>query len=147
MMQVEIRIDESCAKPKIIIMTASMTEEINRVVAMLSENVPQIISGSKDDKVEVLEQANLIRIYASGGKVFAATDKGEYVLRLRLYELEERLDARQFVRISNSEIVNLRKVSNFDLSFTGTICVKLQDGTVTYVSRRYVPKIKKILGL
>ncbi|MCI8711540.1 MAG: LytTR family transcriptional regulator [Ruminococcus sp.] len=146
-MQVEIRIDESCAKPKIIIMTASMTEEINRVVAMLSENVPQIISGSKDDKVEVLEQANLIRIYASGGKVFAATDKGEYVLRLRLYELEERLDARQFVRISNSEIVNLRKVSNFDLSFTGTICVKLQDGTVTYVSRRYVPKIKKILGL
>lgn len=114
---------------------------------MLSENVPQIISGSKDDKVEVLEQANLIRIYASGGKVFAATDKGEYVLRLRLYELEERLDARQFVRISNSEIVNLRKVSNFDLSFTGTICVKLQDGTVTYVSRRYVPKIKKILGL
>ncbi len=147
MMQVEIRIDESCAKPKIIIMTASMTEEINRVVAMLSENVPQIISGSKDDKVEVLEQANLIRIYASGGKVFAATDKGEYVLRLRLSELEERLDARQFVRISNSEIVNLRKVSNFDLSFTGTICVKLQDGTVTYVSRRYVPKIKKILGL
>ena len=128
-------------------MTASMTEEINRVVAMLSENVPQIISGSKNDKVEVLEQTNLIRIYASGGKVFAATDKGEYVLRLRLYELEERLDARQFVRISNSEIVNLRKVSNFDLSFTGTICVKLQDGTVTYVSRRYVPKIKKILGL
>ena len=114
---------------------------------MLSENVPQIISGSKNDKVEVLEQTNLIRIYASGGKVFAATDKGEYVLRLRLYELEERLDARQFVRISNSEIVNLRKVSNFDLSFTGTICVKLQDGTVTYVSRRYVPKIKKILGL
>ena len=147
MMQVEIRIDESCAKPKIIIMTASMTEEINRVVAMLSENVPQIISGSKDDKVEVLEQANLIRIYASGGKVFAATDKGEYVIRLRLYELEERMDARQFVSISNSEIVNLRKVSNFDLSFTGTICVKLQDGTVTYVSRRYVPKIKKILGL
>ncbi len=147
MMQVEIRIDESCPKPKIIIMTASMTEEINRVVAMLSENVPQIISGSKNDKVEVLEQTNLIRIYASGGKVFAATDKGEYVLRLRLYELEERLDARQFVRISNSEIVNLRKVSNFDLSFTGTICVKLQDGTVTYVSRRYVPKIKKILGL
>ena len=147
MMQVEIRIDESCPKPKIIIMTASMTEEINRVVAMLSENVPQIISGSKNDKVEVLEQTNLIRIYASGGKVFAATDKGEYVLRLRLYELEERLEARQFVRISNSEIVNLRKVSNFDLSFTGTICVKLQDGTVTYVSRRYVPKIKKILGL
>ncbi len=146
-MQVEIRIDSSCTKPKIILMTAAMTEETNRLIAMLSEDVPHIISGSRDDKVEVLEQTDLIRVYAGNGKVFAVTDKGEYALRLRLYELEERLDARQFVRISNSEIVNLKKVSNFDLSFTGTICVKLQDGTVTYVSRRYVPKIKKILGL
>ncbi len=146
-MQVEIRIDSSCTKPKIILMTAAMTEETNRLIAMLSKDVPHIISGSRDDKVEVLEQTDLVRVYAGNGKVFAVTDKGEYALRLRLYELEERLDARQFVRISNSEIVNLKKVSNFDLSFTGTICVKLQDGTVTYVSRRYVPKIKKILGL
>ena len=95
----------------------------------------------------MLEQSSLIRVYANGGKVFAATDQGEYVLRLRLYELEERLDGQKFVRISNSEIINLGKVKNFDLSFTGTICVKLADGAVTYVSRRYVSKIKKILGV
>lgn len=75
------------------------------------------------------------------------TDKGEYVLRLRLYELEKRLSSCQFVRISNSEIINLKKVSHFDLSFTGTICVKLSNNTTTYVSRRYVSKVKKILGI
>ena len=48
---------------------------------------------------------------------------------------------------TNSEIINLNRVNNFDLSFTGTICVKLSNGTVTYVSRRYVSKIKKILGM
>lgn len=42
---------------------------------------------------------------------------------------------------------NLKKVKNFDLSFSGVICVKLTDGTITYVSRRYVSKIKKILGI
>lgn len=43
--------------------------------------------------------------------------------------------------------INLKKVRNFDLSLSGTICVTLSDGTATYVSRRYVSKIKKILGL
>lgn len=146
-MQVEIKIDSSCAEPKIIVMTASMTEEIAHIVQKLSEDVPQVISGSRDGKIEVLEPSELIRIYANSGKVFAVTSKGEYVMRQRLYDFEQRLDASQFVRISNSEIVNLRKVSNFDLSITGTICVKLSNGMVTYVSRRYVSKIKKILGI
>jgi len=51
------------------------------------------------------------------------------------------------VRISNSEIINLRKVKAFDLSLAGTIQVSLLNGTVTYVSRRYVPKIKQVLGI
>ena len=89
----------------------------------------------------------MIRIYLNSGKVVAVTDKGEYILRLRLYEIENRLPSNQFIRISNSEIINLKKVNNFDLSFTGTICVKLSNGIITYVSRRYVPKLKKILGI
>ncbi len=116
-------------------------------MSKLLNQTPQIISGSKDNKIEVIEQADLIRIYASNGKVIAATRKGEYALRLRLYEIEERLPPHQFVRISNSEIINLKNVNSFDFSLSGTICVKLADGTATYVSRRYVSKLKKILGI
>lgn len=146
-MNVEVVIDNSYTEPKIVIMTASMTEELNSMINRLTEAVPPIISGYRDEKVEVLEQQDLIRIYAHAGKVFAVTDNGEYVLRLRLYEMEERLNSQQFVRISNSEIINLRKVNHFDLSFTGTICVQLSNQATTYVSRRYVAKIKKILGI
>ncbi len=141
--QVEIKIDSSYIDPKVIILTASMTEDVSNIVKKLSENSSQIISGYKDEKIEILEQADLIRIFANSGKVFAATNKGEYILRLRLYEIENRLPSNQFIRISNSEIINLKKVNNFDLSFTGTICVKLSNGITTYVSRRYVPKLKK----
>lgn len=145
-MQVEVKIDDSYSEPKVIILTASITEEVKNLVQKLSENNPRIISGSKDGRIEILEQNDLVKIYAVSGRVFAETDNGDYILRLRLYELEERLNPSQFVRISNSEIINLKKVKNFDLSFTGTICVELMNGTTTYVSRRYVQKIKKILG-
>ncbi len=146
-MQVEIKIDSAYVEPKIIIITAAMTEDVSMIVDKLSKETPQIISGSKNEKIEVIEQEDLIRVYANAGKVFVVTDKGEYTTRLRLYEMEERLNSNQFVRISNSEIINFKKVKNFDLSFMGTICVEFLNGTTTYVSRRYVSKIKTILGI
>lgn len=144
-MQVEVKIDSSRKETSVVIITPSMSEEVNAIVKMLSDHGPKMITGYKEEKLEILEPDNIIRLYASSGKVFAVTCKGEYTLRLRLYELEERLDPNQFVRISNSEIINLKKVKHFDMNFTGTICAKLSDGTASYVSRRYVPKIKQIL--
>ena len=146
-MQIEIQIDENCKEPKIILITDKMNDEINEVVKRLSEARPNMIAGFKNDMAEVLDPAGIYRIFAANGKVFAETNHGEFVLRSRLYEAEERLDGKVFVRISNSEIINLKKVKNFDLSFAGTICVTLSNGMVTYVSRRYVAKIKQLLGI
>lgn len=146
-MQIEIKIDENCKEPKIIVLTDKMTDEINDVVKKLSDTVPQMLAGFCGDTLKVLDQSQISRIYTAAGKIYAVTEAGEYSLRLRLYELEERLDKSSFVRISNSEIINLKKVKGFDLSFTGTICVNLSDGAVTYVSRRYIAKIKQVLGI
>ncbi len=44
---------------------------------------------------------------------------GEYAIRYRLYELEAALDKKQFLRISNSEIVNVKKIRDIDLSIIG----------------------------
>lgn len=146
-MNIEIKIDSDYKIPKVIILTDKVTEEINALVARLSEEAPQLISGFRDNVLRILEQDEIIRVYSSDGKIIAVTDEGEYFLRQRLYELEERLDNTKFVRISNSEIINLKRVKSFDLSFVGTICVSLNNSEITYVSRRYVSKIKKILGV
>ncbi len=146
-MQIEIKIDSEYKEPKVLVLTDRMSEEVNALVAKLSADAPQMLSGFKEDALKILEQTDIYRIYAAGGKVYAVTSTGEYTLRLRLYELEERLDKNSFVRISNSEIINLKKVDSFDLSFAGTICVTLTNGTSTYVSRRFVSKIKQVLGI
>ncbi len=146
-MQIKIELNKAYKEPEIIILTDKMTDDIDRIFKMLSDEKSQIIAGIKNDKVEVLEPNDIIRVYANSKKVFAVTDKGEYMLRLRLYEAEERLSLNQFVRISKSEIINLKKVNNFDLNFAGTICVRFFNNEVTYVSRRYVSEIKKVLGV
>ena len=146
-MQIEIKIDSGFKEPKAVIFTDKVTDEITELVRQLSDESSSIIAGFKDDTAELLEHNDIFRIYASNGKVYAETANDTLTLRLCLYEAEQRLDNQIFVRISNSEIINLKKVTNFDLSFVGTICVKLSNGTVTYVSRRYVAKIKQILGI
>ena len=124
-----------------------MTEEITTLMQLLSDHIPQEIVGFDGDVVRLLEPADIVRVYAAVGKVFAVIGDKEYILRLRLYEAEERLNGKGFVRISNSEIINIKKAKKFDLSTVGTICVSLANGNVSFVSRRYVTKIKKTLGI
>ena len=146
-MKIEIKIDEDCTETKIVVVTSKVTEEVNEIVKRLSSEQPQMIAGFKDEQETMLEPNQIYRVYASEGKVYAEAENGTHLLRLRLYEAEQRLAKCSFVRISNGEIINLKKVKGFDLSFAGTICVSLSNGTVTYVSRRYVAKIKQLLGL
>ena len=145
--QVEVKLDTELTEPKVIILTSRMTDEVNAVIQMLSDTEPKLITGFRGDNATVLDEKDILKIYAANGKVYAVLPSGEYTLRLRLFEVEQRLKQQHFVRISNSEIINLKKVKSFDLSFTGTICVILSDGSKTYVSRRYMSKIKEVLGI
>ena len=146
-MKVEIKIDPQCNETTVVIIAKEMGDEVNELLKSLTRQSSSVVVGFRDDSATVLENEEIIRIYTAVQKVFVVTDDGEYVSRMRLYELEERLPSNMFVRTSNSEIVNLHKVRDFDLSFSGRIGVRFLDGSVTYVSRRYVAKIKKILGL
>ncbi|MDI9471842.1 MAG: LytTR family transcriptional regulator [Tissierellia bacterium] len=146
-MEIEVKIDPGRKENKIVIYTARMSEEIQLLIDKLSEQSMHMITGFLHEKLTVLDQDKIIRVYADTGKVYAQTEDGKYTLRLRLYEAEERLDRNDFVRISHSEIINIRKTRHFDFGYTGTIHVELSDGSSAWVSRRYVGKIKKILGI
>ena len=146
-METEIRIDPSCEKTKAVIFTAGITEEVNAAVRMLSQTEPKLLTGTKDGAVEIIDEVSVIRFYTEDGRVWAQTKDGKYAIKPRLYELEERLDSTRFVRISSGEIINLKKVKRFDLNLAGTVRVIFSDGGSTYASRRYVAKLRKILGM
>ncbi|KAF0091728.1 MAG: response regulator receiver [Fusobacteria bacterium] len=150
-LKIDIRIDEKTLETTIIVQASKIDEEITEIINKLKEienkNRKGTITGFKDDIVEIIDENKIIRIYSSMQKVMAETSFGTYLIKSRLYELEERLDKNNFVRISNSEIINLKRVVNFDLSFSGTICVNLDNKETTYVSRRFVSKIKEVLGI
>lgn len=146
-MKTEIRINPELKEARIIIEAPVLDETISNIARQLTQADRSLLCGQKDGVVRIFKEEELIRLYAQDKKVYAQSAIGLYVLKKPLYELEEQLDPTHFVRISSSEIINLNKVRNFDLSLSGTICVRLEPDITTYVSRRFVPKIRKKLGL
>ena len=76
---------------------------------------------------------------------YAKTKEGIYKIKYKLYELEEIFKSRDFMRISNSCIINIKQVECFDTSILGTVIVKLKDNTQEKVSKRNFMQIKKLL--
>lgn len=146
-MQIRFQLDDTCQETEVIIRANKMSDEINEIMQRLSTTQQKLLAGFDSKSVELIDTKKVLRFYSSSQKVYAQTPENTLAVRLRLYELEERLDSTLFVRISNSEIVNLQAIQKIDLSFSGTICITLSGGITTYVSRRYVSKIKKVLGI
>ena len=144
-MEVEFRIDPELEQPKLVIYAPQETSQLRQLAEQLSALSLGPVQVWEEERSYLLQQGEFLRFYTEGKGVCAQTRNKNYTVRLRLYELEEQLDPLRFVRISNSEIINLDAVTAVDLSLTGTICMTLDGRYSSYVSRRHVKKIKEVL--
>ncbi len=145
-MKIKTRIDSVFQQLEIHI----CNHEMNQQVKELQEDLNRIFGGQLIGTDEngnrcVLSQGSISRFFAEGQKVFAQNEEGIYSVSKKMYELEEELDDSVFVRISKSEIINIRKIKRVDMNTIGTIKVIMRDGTETYTSRRNVTRLKKAL--
>ncbi len=143
-MGVKVELDPSLAEIEVTVRAPGASAELTALLARLD---PPRLTVFRGTEAVLLDPAEILRFYGEDKEVRAQTAEEVYTVRLRLYELEERLDRRVFVRVSHSEIINWKRVRALDLGLAGTIRVTLDGGLAAYVSRRYVKKIKEVLGL
>lgn len=149
-MKVGINIDRSVEEVEVLITAQEQSRTVNALyehIVEFDKKSLETLTAYRDDIAKIVNVTDVFRIYMGNQKVYIQTHQGEYAIRYRLYELEAALDTKQFLRISNSEIINVKKIRDIDLSLIGRICIRFEDNTQTYVSRRYIPKIKKSLGI
>lgn len=146
-MKVTLKTDDKLDPDELIIYSKEINKEMLALKERIEHGQPQVLTGFYDDRLEFIDPDDIIRVYANEKKVYAVTIDKVYTLRLALYQVEERLDEDKFIRISNSEIINIRKTKNFDLSYIGTISCEMINGDVCFVSKRSLKKVKKTLGI
>ena len=144
-MKVELNIDEKFKEILVTISTDKINDEVQELVNYIEYKEDYLV-GIADDQVCVLDISDIIRVFVEDRKVFVVTTKGKFIVRKKLYE-KNNLLTKDFVKISQSEIANIKFIKNLDLSIRGTIVIVYKNSDISYVSRRLLKDFKTKLGL
>jgi two-component system LytT family response regulator len=138
-------------------------EEVRyRQMGNVDERLSQLLRYLQTARLAPAENSDRILVKSSGEIFFLKPEEidwieaeGDYMkfhvagkshlMRETMARLEARLDAKRFIRIHRSTIVNLDRVRKLSPSFSGEYAVVLQDGTKLKLSRGYHERIASLL--
>lgn len=118
-----------------------VTDEVREIVTFIKTRQGQL-TGVQEGKRYEIPVPDICYIEAVDEKVFLYTLKQVYETRQRLYELEELLREKYFLRVSKSLLLNLMKVQSIKPALNGRFTAVLKSGEEIIISRKYVPELK-----
>ena len=146
---IEVVLDDKYVDPRVTIKTRTNTQQVENIIYAIenatNSDFPQV-AVTIDDELVFIPQNEIVRILEQEGSVLLQTANDTYTIRRTLSGLEDILDPSVFLRISQSEIINMERVKSFSLNMSGTIGVEFDCGIQSWVSRNRVKQIKALLS-
>ena len=121
-----------------------ITDEIQEIITFVKSRQGQL-GAARDGKRFEVPVVDLFYAESMDARLFLYTAADSYEIRMKLYELEDLLKDRNFLRISKSMIVNLMKITSVRPALNGRFSAVLKNGEEIIISRKYVPALKQIL--
>lgn len=144
-MKVSVELSKDFSPPYAIIYADVITEEIQRVIDLLgTDDTP--LTAQQEDRIVVIKPDEVYMIRIEDGETVIYTEAEKYYSRRRLYEILSQLGS-GFMQISKQAVINLSYIKSVEAGFSGTLLLKLKNGTSEYVSRKYLPEFKRYLGI
>ena len=131
---------------EIIVKCNEVNDDLQKLLNQLKQGNGKIAAYQNGDMF-FLEPEQIYYFESVDQKVFAYGKTNVYEVKSKLYELEEQLPGRDFMRASKSTILNLNKISRLTPAFSGRFEALLQNGEKAIISRQYVSVLKEHLGI
>ncbi len=131
---------------EVVIYAQERTKEIAELEGYLDRMNAEIVGYGEMGQILPLRPAEVHCFTVEEGRVHALTDREKLTVRLPLYAIEEML-TEDFVRINQSCLGNIRKITRFDASIGGALMVTFGNGHRDYVSRRQLKKVKERMNI
>ena len=128
----------------VLIRCRAVTEEVREIAAFVKSRQGSL-SGTAEGGQYEIAVSDICYIESVDGKTFLYTNERVYESPFRLYELEERLQSKHFLRIAKSMLVNLMKIQSIQPAFNGRFTAVLRSGEKVIISRSYVKALKAAL--
>lgn len=105
------------------------------------------VTGSMDGSTHIVSAEDILYVKSVDKRTFFYTAEGVYETPLRLYEMEERLEGCDFLRVAKGCVVNFRRIASLRPDLNGRIIATMDNGEQVVISRQYAPDVKHKLGL
>lgn len=130
---------------EIVIRCNKIDDEVRKIIALFEEK--QVIIGKLDSRSYQIKVDDIYYLEANEDKTFIYCKDRVYETSLRLYELEDTLDPRMFVRISKSVLLNLNKLASVRAMLNGRYEAYLINDEQLIITRHYVGGFKEKFGM
>ena len=121
-----------------------ISDEVREIIAFVKSRQGQL-TGTADERQYEIAVSDVFYIESVDNKTFIYTKNKVYETRQKLYELEEILKEKRFLRVSKSTLLNLMKVSAIKPALNSRFTAELFSGEQVVITRKYVPELKKAL--
>ena len=121
-----------------------ISDEVRKIIAFVKSRQGQL-TGTADERQYEIAVSDVFFIESVDNKTFIYTKNKVYETRQKLYELEEILKEKRFLRVSKSTLLNLMKVSAIKPALNSRFTAELFSGEQVVITRKYVPELKKAL--
>lgn len=146
-MKVNLFVSRDIKEPYADIHTNELTDNVTKAISILeSEESSDMIAAKKGSDIALLQFSDIYMFRVEDKQVNAYTQNNVYIIKKPLYQVEESLNG-DFVRISKTTIVNLKKIQRVAPSLKGMMFIELKNGLKDNISRKYLPEFKRALDL
>ncbi|MGN0650749.1 MAG: LytTR family DNA-binding domain-containing protein [Oscillospiraceae bacterium] len=101
--------------------------------------------GTLDGRRYGVAVSEIMYIESVDNRTYLYTSSKVYETKQRIYELEDALKSRHFLRVSKATLVNLMKILSVKPALGGRFSAVLSNGEEIIISRKYVSELKKTL--
>lgn len=146
-MKVNLFVSKDVEEPYAEIHTNELNENITKAMSILeNDESNELLAVKKDSDIALLKYDDIFMFRVENKQVNVFTKDYDYIIKKPLYQIEENLNS-DFVRISKTTIVNLKKIKRVAPSLRGMMFIELKNGLKDNISRKYLPNFKQALDL
>ena len=144
-MKILIEVPEKDEEDTVIIKFQSVPSELIELLRNFKSS-SGILIGYKNNQTHKVSTTDIYFIDSVDNKTFMYCTNEVYESKEKLYEIEA-LSLHEFLRVSKSTILNLKKIEHIKPALAGRFEATLTNGEKVLISRNYVKELKKAFGI
>lgn len=134
---------------KVIIEASELDKDVMKLMSDI-ENLGSkrsILAINMEDRLEMLSYNQIILIEVFTNQIIIQSVDKIYETKGQLKTIYNQLPKSTFIQISKNTIINIDHLDYLEAAFSGNMTAFLTNKVKTNVSRKYLPDLKKLIGL